>query len=78
MKESHTDRLGRELAIGDCVAVPVGNHLRIGRVSKLTPKMVRVKELNNLKYQPEWIKYSRDLVVVEGSGVTMLVLKAGQ
>ena len=78
MKEPHVDRLGQELAVGTCVAVPVGNHLRIGRVTVLTPKMVRVKELTTDKWQGEWIKYSRDLFVVEGPGVTMLVLKANK
>jgi len=78
MSEVHIDKLGRELLVGDCVALPVGNHLRIGRVIKLTTKMVKIKELNNTKYQPEWIKYSNDLVTVEGPGVTMLLLKANK
>lgn len=78
MSEVHVDKLGREIIVGDCVALPVGNHLHIGQVTALTPKMVRVNELNTLKWKANWIKYARDLVVVEGPGVTMLVLKASK
>lgn len=78
MSNQQVDKLGREIVVGDCVAVPVGNHLRVGRVTALTPKMVRVEELNMLKWQAKWIKYADDLVVVEGPGITMLLLKAGK
>jgi hypothetical protein len=72
----HFDKLGNELAVGDCVAVPVYNHLRIGRITSLTPKMVRIIELTAGKYKGKWIKYAKDLVVVDGPGVTMLVLQS--
>ena len=78
MKEPHIDRLGKEIAVGNCVVLPSGNHLRIGQVISLTPKMVRVKELNDLKWKPDWLKYPSDLVVVDGPGVTMLLLKASK
>ena len=38
MSEVHVDKLGREIIVGDCVALPVGNHLHIGQVTALTPK----------------------------------------
>ena len=76
MKEIHVDKLGKEIAVGDCVALSVYNHLRIGKVVALTPKMVRVNELSTGKYKGKWIKYSQDMVIVDGPGVTMLVLKS--
>jgi hypothetical protein len=79
MNEPQLDRLGRELQVGDYVALPVGNHLRVGRVAKLTPKMVRVEQLVvKSQWSATWLKYADDLVVVEGPGVTMLVLKASK
>jgi hypothetical protein len=79
MSEVHIDKLGREIQVGDCVALPSYNHMHVGRVSKLTKKMVRVEQLVvKSKWQYTWIKYAEDLVVVEGPGVTMLVLKANK
>ena len=78
MKEPKLDRLGREISIGDYVALPSGNQMHIGRVYKITPKMVRVEQLIvKSKWQYTWLKYAKDLVIVEGPGVTMLVLKDG-
>jgi hypothetical protein len=78
MSVIHLDKLGKEITVGDCVAVPVRNHMRVGRVTKLTSKMVRIDELTTATWQRQWIKYSDDLVVVDGPGVTMLVLKVGK
>lgn len=73
----HKDRIGRPLAIGDFVAYPSHNSLQIGSVTKLNPKMVKVKRLRGAsKYDAyEQNKYPNDLVILNGPDLTMYLLK---
>lgn len=72
----HRDKLGRLLNIGDAVCYPSHNSLELGTVKKLNPKMVTVWEAGA---QGKWYtgskKYPQDLVKVEGSEVTMYLLR---
>ena len=72
--EHHNDILGRPLAVGDCVACSVNHGIKIAQVIKLTPKMVKVKQLGKpWKYN----KYAHDLIKVEGPEVSFYLLKSG-
>jgi hypothetical protein len=72
----HFDKLGRLLAEGDCVAFPSSNSLCIGTISKLNPKMVKVKQLGATGYWARGSnKYPADLVKLDGEEVTMYLLK---
>jgi len=77
MKEKpiHLDKLGRELKVGDCVAYPSHNTLYIGTIEKLHNKMVAVAKLPAGKWGGSSNKYPQDMVLLEGSEVTMYVLK---
>jgi hypothetical protein len=68
----HCDKLGRPLAVGDCIAFPDHNELVIGTINKLNPKMVRVGRLHSAT---RYNKYSHDMVKLEGPDVTMYLLK---
>lgn len=73
----HTDKLGRSLKVGDCVAYPAHNSLDIGTIKKLNPKMVKVVRVGaKTRWESKGKdKYPQDLVLLEGSEVTMYLLK---
>jgi hypothetical protein len=71
---AHNDLFGQPLAVGDCVVFPHTNSMLVGTVSKLNPKMVRVKRVHT-KYPWESNKYPDALVKVHGAEVTMYLLK---
>ena len=62
-KESieHRDKLGRPLKVGDCVAYPGYNHLDIGIIKKINPKMVKIVKVG-AKYRHDGSnKYPEEL-----------------
>ena len=65
----HKDILGRVLNIGDYVAYPDSNQMRMGKIEKLNPKMIRI--------QGRWpvLKYPKDTVKLEGPELMMYLLK---
>ena len=67
----HRDILGTVLALGDYVAYPEANNLRIGVIKKLNPKMIRVKGLSRWDVQ----KYPNDVVKLDGPLLTAYLLK---
>lgn len=74
----HRDILGRIINVGDFVAVSVHNDMKIARVTKLNPKMVKVQILNvktSMWYTGTHNKYADDMVIVDGPYVTMYILK---
>lgn len=71
----HKDRLGRVLAVGDCVVYPSHNSLSVGTVTKLNPKMVKVVPVGTKYRHYGSNKYPQDIVRVEGPEVTMYLLK---
>lgn len=75
----HRDKLGRLLAVGDCVVYPQSNSLIVGTIKKFNPKMIKVAKV---PYSGRWgsesNKYPSDLVKVEGPEVTMFLIKNAQ
>ena len=70
----HRDKLGRPLKVGDCVAYPGYNHLEIGIIKKINPKMVRIVKVG-AKYPHDGSnKYPEDVVLLEGPKVSMYLL----
>jgi hypothetical protein len=74
----HKDILGRKLTVGDFVAVTIFNDLKIAKVIKLNPKMVKVKILdvkNNNWYRGEHNRYSEDMAIVDGMHLTAYLIR---
>lgn len=74
----HLDLLGNPISLGNCVAFPYTNSLRIGIVTKLNPKMVQVKRVGAKRADTKYNKYPTDMVVLNSQDVTMYLLKAGE
>lgn len=70
----HRDILGQPLGIGDAVVYPSSNTMYVGTITKLSPKMVKVKRVG-VKYSWEQNKYPADLAKVSGAEVTLYLLK---
>ena len=75
-KESieHRDKLGRPLKVGDCVAYPGYNHLEIGIIKKINPKMVKIVKVGAKYPHNGSNKYPEDVVLLEGPKVSMYLL----
>jgi hypothetical protein len=69
----HTDKLGKQLIEGACVAFAASNSLMIGTVKKLHPKQISVMPFG--KYNRSYHKYPTDVVVVNGPEVSIFLLK---
>jgi len=74
----HKDLFGQTLEIDDCVVFPSSNSMYVGKVIKLNPKMVKVAQVGSKGYRSEQNKYPYELVKVQGSEVTMYLLKQGK
>jgi hypothetical protein len=74
---AHKDILGQPLDVGDAVVYPSSNTMYVGLVTKLNPKMVKVRRVGK-KYSWEQNKYPSDLAKVSGAEVTMYLLKNNQ
>ena len=68
----HEDALGNKLAKGDYVAYSSHNHLRIGIVYKLTPKMVFVIPAGRQYWDR---KYPNDVVQLNDPKLSLYMLK---
>ena len=69
----HRDILGRVLAVGDYVAYPDSNGLRMGKLDKLNQKMVRVT--TGREWRSTVNKYPVDTVKLDGPDLVMYLLK---
>ena len=70
------DILGQPLAIGDVVVFPSSNTMYVGTITKLNPKMIKVKRVGKSKWEQN--KYPSDLARVSGPEVTMYLLTKSQ
>lgn len=72
----HKDRLGSELAIGDFVAFPYHNTLNLGRITKMSAKMVKISVVkkNSQFLASEYNKYPVDCLKIDSSAVTFYLL----
>lgn len=68
----HLDKLGRPLSLGNYVAYPAYNGLEIGIVTKLNPKMIKLKRLNRSWEQN---KYPQDTIVLDSDEMVFYILK---
>lgn len=75
---SHKDLFGQDLELEDCVVYPVSNTMHVGKVIKLNPKMVKVARVGDKGWRSEINKYPSEVVKVQGSEVTMYLLKQGK
>lgn len=79
----HTDALGKSICVNDYVAFPQANKLMIGKVARLSNKMIIIeavvkKRLNRRtgEYIATYRKYPKDSVIVEkDAGLTMYVIR---
>ena len=79
----HTDALGKDILVDDYVAFPQANKLMIGKVAKLSNKMLIIesvikKRVNRRtgEYVETYRKYPKDSVVVDkDAGLTMYVIR---
>ena len=72
----HLDLLGQPLCVGDAVVFPSSNTMYVGTVTKLNPKMVKVRRVGRSRWEQN--KYPQDLVRVSGPEVTMYLLTRSQ
>jgi hypothetical protein len=72
----HCDLLGREVKEDDTVAFVHHNMMYIGKVTKVTPKQVRVVPMVT-KYRQDtgYLKYTSQCVLVGGPDLTLHLLK---
>lgn len=68
----HRDILGTKVKVGDIVAYPDHNRLKIGVIKKLNPKMLNIVAVGR-KYVDR--KYSSEVLVVDDPKITLYVLK---
>lgn len=72
----HRDVLGRPINIGDFVVISYHNGLKVCKVGKSTPKMVRVFPVNAARASKGYLKYGNETVVVAGEDVFVHVLSS--
>jgi hypothetical protein len=66
------DILGTAIKVGDIVAYPDHNNMRIGTVTKINPKMINVVAIG--RRVPDR-KYPTDLLVVDDPKIAMYLLQ---
>jgi hypothetical protein len=66
------DILGTAIKVGDIVAYPDHNNMRIGTVTKINPKMINVVAIG--RRVPDR-NYPTDLLVVDDPKITMYLLQ---
>lgn len=69
----HRDILNRVLAVGDYVAYPDSNSMKMGKIDKLNQKMVRVT--TGRQWRSTVNKYPKDTVKLDGPDLVMHLLK---
>lgn len=76
--EEHKDCLGREVKVDDYVAFSHHNTLYVGKVTKVTPKQVRVvPSFSDYRQDTGYLKYTSQCCLVGGPELTFHILKHG-
>lgn len=73
-KIEHRDVLGKTISPGDFVVISYHNGLRVCRVGKFTPKMIRVFPVNAARASKGYLKYGNETVIVDKEDVFVHVL----
>ena len=68
----HKDILGTKIKVGDIVAYPDHNRMKIGTVDKINPKMVNVRAVGKSYHDR---KYPHELLTIDDPKITMYMLK---
>lgn len=78
-KITHYDLFGEELEKNDLVIAADGLHgqLKICRILRHTPKMVRLEEVSSNRYRRTFLRYSRYLIKIETDKAAEYVLTLG-
>jgi hypothetical protein len=73
----HRDILGRDISIDEIVAFSHHNQLKIGKVIKLNPKMLKIKEFrkNRSWGSGEYNIYSSETVIIPGADAVIYILQ---
>lgn len=75
----HYDRIGREVAEGDIVAVADYNGLILARVTKLNPKMIKVQRIpESFRDRKGRLKYAHDSIKLDPNDVAIHLLEGGK
>lgn len=78
MTTGHLDLLGRTVKEDDYVAFTHHNSLYVGKVTKITPKQVRVIPLDGKRWGEQGLlKYTSQCCLVGGAELTFHILKNG-
>lgn len=76
----HTDIIGRKITVGNFVATTIKDRLQVGKVLKLTPKMVKIKLLNAHTtdgYNGQHNRYPEDMAILDSEYLTFYLVKHG-
>lgn len=74
--EFHLDIFGRKIFPGDCVVSQSwGQQLGIFTATRLTQKMVKLRNIKSKNLRSEQQRYPHDCVKVDGPEVTFYILK---
>lgn len=72
----HTDILGQEIKEGDYVAAAHQTSLRICQITKINPKMIRVRPIVKGGYRKsDMLIYSSETILLNGEDAVAYILK---
>jgi hypothetical protein len=75
----HLDRIGRQVDVGDIVAVADFNGLMLARIVKLTKKMIKVQRYPNAYRNGKGRnKYAHDAIKLDRDDVAIHILQGGE
>lgn len=75
----HYDRIGRQVEVGDIVAVADFNGLMLARVTKLNQKMIKVQRFPKAYRDGKGRnKYAHDAIKLDPDDVAIHVLQGGE
>jgi hypothetical protein len=77
IEKKHFDILGVEVKLGNYVAVPRNNVMKICKVIKLNPKMISVEVVSpgQSRFHSGFLVYSSQSVIIQGEDAIAYVLK---
>lgn len=76
-EETRKDILGRDIRVGDYVAITHSNTMVVCAVTKFNPKMMRVHPVAGSGWRSKdgYLKYPHESVLLDGPQVTMYILR---
>lgn len=70
---NHVDILGQKIVIGVHVAMPYRNSMVVGKVIRLTNKMVRVAPIKHI--DSNYLVYPHEVIILTGEDAMVYILK---